>query len=156
MSTRFDRLSDILTVKSGDSIGIKDRFDLFTGSDVGNTPQKGIHWLGEPPKYLHVMIRCESQSGYSDRWIDEGAGIFLYYLMISKRGTVNSEINYDSKENLALLKQAAHGAPILLMIDRGGNSGLLDVKGRFELVTRCHDNPIHPGVDSVLLRRISD
>jgi putative restriction endonuclease len=154
MSTRFDRLSDILTVKNGDSISIKDRFELFTGSDVGNTPQKGIHWLGQPPKYVHVMIRCETNSGYEDRWIDEDAGLFLYYLMIPNRGSIGTTINYHSKENLALLNQKEHGAPILLMIDRGEKSDLLDIQGRFELVTRCHDNPLHPGVDSVLLKRI--
>ena len=154
MSARFDRVSDILAVKRGDKVSRTDRFKLFTGSEVGNTPQKGINWLGTPPNYLQVIARCSLHSGYSDRWIDEDAGIFLYHLMVTNRGTDQAIINYKSKENAALIEQRNHGAPVLLMIDEKGY--MLGVHGRFEVVTLCHDNPIHPGVDSVLLRRISD
>ena len=31
---------------------------------------------------------------------------------------------------------------------------LIDIQGRFEVITLCQDNPIHPGVDSVLMKRI--
>jgi len=89
-----------------------------------------------------------------DRWIDEGSGVFLYYLMVTNRGTKEALVNYNSKENSALIEQRKHGAPVLLIIDEKSN--LLGVHGRFEVVTLCHDNPIHPGVDSVLLKRISD
>ena len=154
MTARFDRVSDILAVKCGDSVTRSDRSALFTGAEVGNTPQKGINWLGSAPNFLHVITRCSIHSGYSDRWIDEDAGIFLYYLMVTKRGTNSATINYSSMENTALMTQREHGAPILLMIDKDSN--LIGVHGRFEVVTLCHDNPIHPGIDSVLMRRISD
>ena len=154
MTARFDRVSDILAVKRGDSVTRSDRMALFTGNEVSNTPQKGINWLGPAPNFLHVIARCAIHSGYSDRWIDEEAGIFLYYLMVTKRGTSNATINYSSMENTALMTQRVHGAPILLMIDKDPN--LIGVHGRFEVITLCHDNPIHPGIDSVLLRRISD
>ena len=154
MGVRFDRVSDILSVKCGETITRSERFTLFTGNEVGNTPQKGINWLGTSPNFLHVIARCGINSGYSDRWIDEDSGIFLYYLMVSKKGTTSANINYSSMENIALLNQRIHGAPILLMIDK--NSNLLEIHGRFEVVTHCHDNPIHPGIDSVLLRKISD
>ena len=154
MSTRFDRVIDIMNVQQGDTISKSDRYSLYTGEDVGNTPQKGINWLGKPPNYLHVMIRCSLKSGYSDRWIDQQQGIFLYYLMVKNRGLEDSIINYNSIENKALLDQREHGAPILLMIDKE-KTGQIEIQGRFEVITLCHDNPIHPGVDSVLLKRIS-
>jgi len=154
MAARFDRVSDILAVKCGDTITRSDRSTLFTGTEVGNTPQKGINWLGTAPNFLHVIARCALHSGYSDRWINKDAGIFLYHLMVTKRGTSSASINYKSMENTALLNQREHGAPILLMIDK--DRSLIGIYGRFEVVTLCHDNPIHPGIDSVLLRRISD
>ena len=154
MKVRFDRLSDILSVKSGDTITRSERFSLFTGNEVGNTPQKGINWLGIPPNFLQIIARCAIHSGYSDRWIDQDSGIFLYYLMVSKRGTIDAKINYSSIENISLLDQRKHGAPILLMIDKDSN--LLEIQGRFEVITHCQDNPIHPGIDSVLLRKVSD
>ena len=154
MSTRFDRLSDILAVKKGDMISKSDRFNLFTGESVGNTPQKGINWLGEFPNLLHVIVKCTVDSGYSDRWIDENQQIFLYYLMVENKGTEKARINLNSKENKALLFQSEHSAPILLLTELSND--LLRVEGRFEVATICHDNPIHSSVDSVLLRRISD
>ena len=74
--------------------------------------------------------------------------------MVKNRGLEDSIINYNSIENKALSDQREHGAPILLMIDKE-KSGLIEIQGRFEVITLCHDNPIHPGVDSVLLKRIS-
>jgi len=154
MTVRFDRLSDILSAKKGDLVSRSERYKLFTGPKVGNTPQKGINWLGNPPDFLHVMARCALHSGYSDRWIDDSKEIFLYYLMVTNRGTSNATINYQSKENKALLNQREHGAPILLMIDAKPKT--IEIQGRFEVVTICHDNPIHPSVDSVLLKRIKE
>ena len=156
MATRFDRLSDILSVRRGDIIRKSDRSELFTGPSVGNTPQKGINWLGTPPDYLQVIVRCEKRSGYSDRYLPESDELFLYYLMVKNRGKSSASINYDSKENRALLDQAEHGAPVLLMTDPGGNSTVLEIEGRFELVQTHHDNPVHPAPDSVILRKISD
>jgi hypothetical protein len=72
--------------------------------------------------------------------------------MINDRGTPSAKINYDAKENQALLKQSEHGAPILLMIDVDKKN--LEVQGRFEVLTALHSNPIHPGIDSVLLKKI--
>ena len=152
MTVRFDRLSDILSVKEGDLVSKSDRFKLFTGPEVGNTPQKGINWLGSSPDYLYVITRCALHSGYSDKWIDASKKIFLYYLMINDRGTPSAKINYDAKENQALLKQSEHGAPIILMIDVDKKN--LEVQGRFEVLTALHSNPIHPGIDSVLLKKI--
>jgi len=152
---RIQEVADLFRLKEGDVISASDRYKLFTGPQVGNTPQKGINWVGKPPDISLVIVRCEVFSGYGDRWIDEDSGIFLYYLMIEKRNTKSARINHSSSENLALLDQQVHKAPILLLMDRNDKSGLLDVCGRFEVVSKCQDNEIHPGIDSVLLRRIS-
>jgi len=152
MTVRFDRLSDILSVKRGDLISKSDRYKLFTGPDVGNTPQKGINWLGKAPNFLHVIARCTLHSGYSDKWIDASEEIFLYYLMIGDRGTSSAKINYEAKENQSILNQPEHGAPILLMIDADKKN--IKVQGRFEVLNALKSNPIHPGIDSVLLKRI--
>ena len=154
MPRKFSTEGDILSVKRGDLILKSERFKLFTGPLVGNTPQKGIHWLGDPPDFHYVIIQCSLGSGYSDRWIDQEAGIFLYYLMISNRGSPDAKINYNSSENRALLQQREHKSPVLLMIDQ--SSGESEIQGRFQVLTHCHDNPEHPGVDSVLLSRVSD
>jgi hypothetical protein len=55
VATRFDRLSDILSVRRGDIIRKSDRSELFTGPSVGNTPQKGINWGGLPKKSEDCM-----------------------------------------------------------------------------------------------------
>ncbi len=153
---RLQEVADLFELKEGDVISASERYKVFTGPQVGNTPQKGINWVGKPPQTSLVILRCSIGSGYADRWIDEESGIFLYYLMIEKRGTLESRVNYSSTENRILLDQRNHGAPILLMIDIDRSSGQLEVKGRFEVVTHCHDNPNHPGIDSVVLRRIRD
>ena len=145
-------MSDIVSVKKGDLISKSDRNKLFTGSDVGNTPQKGINWLGKAPDFLHVILRCAKGSGYSDRWIDADQRIFLYSLMVSDRDTPFAKINHASMENRALLDQPDHGAPIVLMVDIDNNN--LEVQGRFEVLTALRSNPVHPEIDSVLLKRI--
>ena len=151
MVVKFDEIGDIWNLKRGDIISASDRNVLFTGPGVGNTPQKGINWIGEPPNYNLVIARCDESSGYGDRWIDADANIFLYYLMVEMRGTTKSKINYASKENLALLNQEQHEAPVLLMINQDDE---IVVEGYFKVETLCHDNPVHPGLDSVLLSRI--
>lgn len=152
MTVRFDRLSDIVSVKRGDLISKSDRYKLFTGPDVGNTPQKGINWLGKAPDFLHVIVRCAEGSGYSDKWIDVDKDVFLYSLMVNDRGTPSAKINQTAMENRALLDQPKHGAPILLMIDVENDN--LEVQGRFEVFTALRSNPNHPDIDSVLLKRI--
>ena len=150
----ISEVSDILSLRRGDTISSSQRYKLFTGNRIGNTPQKGINWLGTPPNYELVMARSTSTFAYGDRWIDNNERLYLYYLMIENRGTEDARINYGSKENLAILNQRSHLAPILLMTNSTKQRDLIDIQGRFEVITLCQDNPIHPGVDSVLMKRI--
>ena len=155
MMKNLFEMEDLFKLSEGDVVSASERYKLFTGPKIGNTPQKGINWIGKLPDISLVIIRCDVFSGYGDRWIDEDSGVFLYYLMIEKRNTKSARINHSSSENLVLLNQHIHKAPILLMMDRDDKSGLLDVCGRFEVISKCQDNDIHPGIDSVLLRKIS-
>ena len=151
---RFESIDDILSVKMGDVISRSDRYRLFTGNKVGNTPQKGINWLGKPPNFDLVIIRCSLASNYSDRWISESEGVFIYHLMAYNRGTSDAKINYSSKENTALLNQNEHGAPVLLMIDKGRDS--IEVMGRFEVIRHHNDIMSNGQIDSVILKRMID
>ena len=108
--------------------------------------------MGKAPDFLHVIVRCAEGSGYSDKWIDVDKDVFLYSLMVNDRGTPSAKINHTAMENRALLDQPKHGAPILLMIDVENDN--LEVQGRFEVLTTLRSNPIHPDIDSVLLKRI--
>ncbi len=155
MIRNLREIKDLYDLKRGDQFTKFDRKLLFTGKQVGNTYQKGINWIGELPQLDLVIIKSSSKE-YEDRWIDKEENIYLYYLMIEKRGTKRARINYNSKENRALLEQKTHGANILLTIENKKDRTILDVAGLFEVVTTCQDNPVHKKVDSVLLRRIDD
>lgn len=153
--TELTFLEEFHYLDKGDTISASDRFRLFTGGQVGNTPQKGINWILGPNGYPEVLF-CRSRiaSGYGDRWLSLAEETYVYHLMIKNRNTGQAEINYAAKENRFLLEQQEHGAPILLMIDREGKSGLIDIQGWFNVLEARQDNPVHPGTDSVLLTRI--
>ena len=150
---RLESINDLMLLQEGDTVLAKDRFALFTGPPIGNTPQKGINWLlndsGEPKL---IICRTREASGYGDRWLSKTDRLYLYHLMITARHTKNAKINHNATENNLLLTQQMHGAPILLLIDRPGSNGVLDVEGKFRVVCRVHDDPIHPKIDSVLLQ----
>ena len=67
---------------------------MFTGTQIGNTYQKGINWIGDLPN-LELVILRSSPKEYEDRWIDEDKNLYLYYLMIEHRGTRKAKINYN-------------------------------------------------------------
>ena len=148
-------IDEFLFLDKGDTILSSDRFQLFTGPQVGNTPQKCINWMtsstGEPEV---VFCRTRVGSGYGDRWLSESEEEFLYHLMIQHRNTLEAKINHNSSENSMLLNQPTHQAPILLMVDRPGKSNLIDIAGWFKVKEAVHDNPIHPFIDAVVLSRI--
>ena len=150
---KLNSIEDLLSLEMGDTISASDRYKLFTGKKIGNTPQKGINWLGDYRKPALIVLRSRTSSGYTDRWIDESSGIYLYYFMIEKRSTNNARINFESKENLVLLNQRNHNSPILLTLDLPGSPKHLRVLGRFDVITFCHDNPNYDFMDSVLLKR---
>ena len=85
LMARLREVEDLFELREGDVVSASERYKVFTGPQVGNTPQKGINWVGKLPNISLVIVRCEVFSGYGDRWIDEDSGIFLYYLMIEKR-----------------------------------------------------------------------
>jgi len=153
MYRRLLTTQDLFTLEQGDKFSAADRKTLFTGPKVGNTYQKGINWIGDFPNLNLVIVRS-SPKEYGDRWLDENENLYLYYLMIEHRGTSKAKINYDSKENKALLDQHLHNARVLLTTNDLSNKSLLNVEGYFNVIETRRDDKNHKGFDSVVLERI--
>ena len=153
MYRRLLTTQDLFTLEQGDKFSVADRKTLFTGPKVGNTYQKGINWIGDFPNLNLVIVRS-SPKEYGDRWLDENENLYLYYLMIEHRGTSKAKINYDSKENKALLDQHLHNARVLLTTNDLSNKSLLNVEGYFNVVETRRDDKNNKGFDSVVLERI--
>ncbi len=145
---------DVFKLKNGDQFTRSNRRELFTGPEIGNTYQRGINWIGSPPNFELVIIKSKPKE-YEDRWLHKPT-LFLYYLRIDHKFTTKSQINYNSKENESLLNQNVHNAPVLLTIEDEIDKSLINVHGFFKVITKCADNEIHRGIDSVILKKISD
>ena len=124
-------ISDLYNLNEGDQFTAADRKALFTGTKVGNTYQKGINWIGNLPN-LDLVILRSSPKEYGDRWLDHKKNRYLYYLMIEHRDTSYANINYNSKENRALLDYGLHDAKILLTTN-DPNKSILNVEGILKL-----------------------
>ena len=74
--------------------------------------------------------------------------------MIDHRGTKKAKINYNSKENRALIDQHLHKAKVLLTINDSSNKSLLNVEGYFNVKETRRDSGNHKEFDSVVLERI--
>ena len=154
MIKRLTKIEDLFELKKGDQFSASDRKALFTGTQIGNTYQKGINWIGDLPN-LELVILRSSPKEYEDRWIDEDKNLYLYYLMIEHRGTRKAKINYNSKENKALIDQHLHNARVLLTTNDPNNKSLLNVEGYFNVIETRRDDKNHKGFDSVVLERIN-
>lgn len=146
-------ISDLYNLNEGDQFTAADRKALFTGTKVGNTYQKGINWIGNLPN-LDLVILRSSPKEYGDRWLDHKKNRYLYYLMIEHRDTSYANINYNSKENRALLDYGLHDAKILLTTNDPKNKSILNVEGYFKVIETRRDNIKFNGIDSVVLERI--
>ena len=154
MLKRLDSKEDMFKLKTGDQFTRSNRRTLFTGPEIGNTYQRGINWIGTPPNYELVIIKSKPEE-YQDRWLHKPT-LFLYYLRIDHKFSTKSQINYNSKENSSLLNQNIHKAPVLLTIEDKVDKNLINVSGYFKVITKCADNEVHKGTDSVILEKISD
>ena len=74
--------------------------------------------------------------------------------MIEHRGTNKAKINYDSKENRALLDQHLHNAKVLLTTNNLSDNSLLNVEGYFNVIETRRDDKNNSEYDSVVLERI--
>lgn len=154
MLRNLDSKDDMFNLKTGDQFTRSNRRALFTGPEIGNTYQRGINWIGTPPNFKLVIVKSKLKE-YEDRWL-HNPSLYLYYLRIDHKFTLNSNINYSSKENQSLLNQNIHNAPVLLTIEDEIDKSLINVHGFYKVITKCADNEIHKGIDSVILEKISD
>ena len=153
MLKHLDSIDDLYYLQRGDQFSAGNRKKLFTGPQIGNTYQKGINWIGDFPNLDLVIVRS-SPKEYGDRWLDENENLYLYYLMIEHRGTNKAKINYDSKENRALLDQHLHNAKVLLTTNNLSDNSLLNVEGYFNVIETRRDDKNNSEYDSVVLERI--
>ena len=154
MFKHLDSIDDLFYLQQGDQFSAGNRKTLFTGPQIGNTYQKGINWIGDFPNLDLVIVRS-SPKEYGDRWLDENENLYLYYLMIEHRGTNKAKINYDSKENRALLDQHLHNAKVLLTTNSLSDNTLLNVEGYFNVIETRRDDKNNSDYDSVVLERIN-
>ena len=154
MIKSLDSKDDMFKLKTGDQFTRSNRRALFTGPQIGNTYQRGINWIGTPPNFKLVIVKSKLKE-YEDRWL-YNPSLYLYYLRIDHKFTSNSYINYSSKENQSLLNQNTHNAPVLLTIEDEIDKSLINVQGYYKVITKCADNEIHKGIDSVILEKISN
>jgi len=118
--------SDLLALRRGQKVLKSELYDAIVRSKVGaerskaalrerigNTPQQGIHWIGEFPnirgaivKIIHGAYEADIASG------DES--LIRYSLKLQKGSLLRAE-----KANQALLLQPAAAYPVIVLIEEG-------------------------------------
>lgn len=117
--------SDLFLLSAGDVVTKRNLFDLIQYSKVadsqywggeevqiGNTPQQGINWVGEPPACHAVLIKTRPGSYEEDGWA--GDSKTAYHYSFKARG---GEISYSEKANAVLINQPQYQYPILLFTE---------------------------------------
>ncbi len=83
-------------------------------SQIGNTPQQGINWIGRPPAVRGVIIKTKLGSYAGDGWVDEERGDFRY--SFKARKTV---VDLGELANRVLVEQPLGLYPVLLFAEAG-------------------------------------
>jgi putative restriction endonuclease len=83
-------------------------------SQIGNTPQQGINWIGRPPTVRGVIIKTKLGSYAGDGWVDEEHGDFRY--SFKARKTV---VDLTELANRVLVEQPLSLYPVLLFAEAG-------------------------------------
>lgn len=136
---KLSKVPDLFRLEIGDSVSKGNLFDLIQYSkqenseywsgkaySIGNTPQQGINWIGEFPDLHGVIIKSKSEDYGNDGWQDEKRNLFSYSFKAR-----NGKVNKQEKANRCLIDQSAHGYPVLLFVDVGGEweyNGAFEVK----------------------------
>lgn len=81
---------------------------------IGNTPQQGINWIGQPPAVKGVIIKTRPGSYAQDGWVDEAMDAYRYSFKARK-----GVINHAERANRVLIDQAIHLYPVFLFTEAG-------------------------------------
>ena len=133
--------SDFLKLREGQFVSKDDVYacvvgskksgsDFWGGPDwrIGNMPQQGINWIGNPPKLRAVIVKVYHGNYSEDQWIDS---FCFRYALKAQKGNVDP----TEKANACLLLQDAYRYPVILFIERKENyecQGAFDVDEIFE------------------------
>lgn len=120
------KVDDLFALSGGEIVSKRNLFDLVQFSKVeespywsgpefviGNTPQQGINWVGQPPEVRAVIIKTRLGSYETDGWSDEQRTSY-HYSFKARKGIVS----YKEKANEVLIKQPQHLYPILLFTEQ--------------------------------------
>jgi putative restriction endonuclease len=129
LETTLGNTNDLFSLSIGDLVSKPNLYALIQMSKVkgsqywagehskiGNTPQQGINWVGEPPNVRAVIIKTRPGSYRDDGQSSHGADFFQYSFKAKK-----GEINYSEKANAVLIGQPKYDYPVLLFSDYGSS-----------------------------------
>jgi len=152
MAIELIKSQDLFSLKIGDTISKRNLFDLIQHSKIegspfwsgeefaiGNTPQQGINWIGNPPSVKGVIIKTRQGLYKEDGWTDDGNKNFHYSFKAR-----NAKINLNEKANDVLIKQPQYLYPILLFSELNkawsfeGSFSVSEIEERFVTLQRSN------------------
>jgi hypothetical protein len=132
---------DLLRLKRGHRITKRNLYDLiqfskvpkspyWNGDDsqIGNTPQQGINWIGKSPSLKGVIIKSKEGIYADDGWSNGSRDSFNYSFKANK-----GVVNLQDKANAVLIKQPRYSYPILLFSEDPESELHWRFKGFFEV-----------------------
>lgn len=132
------RPNDLLSLSAGDRVTKRNLYDLIQYSKVvdsqywggsetqiGNTPQQGINWVGSPPACHAVIIKTRPGSYEEDGWVSGERTSYRY--SFKARG---GEVSYSERANEVLINQPRYLYPILLFTE---NNNFWVFEGAFSI-----------------------
>lgn len=101
----------------------------FEGEDwyLGNTPQRGIHWIKAKEDHFKAAIVKIIGNGYTDRFLTADPEVLYYHLKAQ-----NGRINRKESANVALIEQPNYGYPVLVL--DGSSTDDWIYLGRYEVI----------------------
>lgn len=117
--------SDLFLMDVGAVLSKRELYDLVVRSKVlgseswegsewviNNTPQQGIHWVGDVGDLRCAIVKAKSNSYVDNGWSEKVGGIFRYALKAT-----NGVVKRGERANQALIRQPEVGYPVLLLLD---------------------------------------
>ena len=115
------KADDLLSLQRGETVTKRNLFDLIqfskvegspywqgSHSRIGNTPQQGINWIGDPPRVRAVIIKTKQGAYEEDGWKGIEHNEYSYSFKAA-RGV----ISYTEKANAVLINQPQFLYPVL-------------------------------------------
>ena len=119
--------ADLFDLAVGDSVSKRNLYDLIQYSKqegsphwggvedrIGNTPQQGINWIGQPPGVKGVIIKTRPGSYAHDGWTNETGDAYRYSFK-ARMGVVD----HEERANRVLIDQPLQLYPVLLFTEAG-------------------------------------